>query len=50
MNRVTKRTWVVALFTLVLVCGMAFFLGEYWLHAPSGWRLPDRPMCMPTAI
>ena len=43
MNRVTKRTWVVALFTLVLVCGMAFFLGEYWLHAPQWVAAPGSP-------
>ena len=29
MNRVTKRTWIMALFLLVLVAGMVFFLWEY---------------------
>lgn len=33
MNRVTKRTWVVMLFVLVLVGGMVFFLGEYGVNA-----------------
>lgn len=29
MNRVTKRTWIMALFLCVLVLGMVFFLWEY---------------------
>lgn len=29
MNRVTKRTWLVGLFVLLLVAGMTFFLWEY---------------------
>ena len=33
MNRVTKRTWLVALFILVLLGGMLFFLGEYMVKA-----------------
>ena len=33
MNRVTKRTWLVALFILVLLVGMLFFLGEYTVKA-----------------
>lgn len=33
MNRVTKRTWIMMLFLLVLVGGMVFFLGEYSLKA-----------------
>lgn len=33
MNRVTKRTWLVALFILALLVGMLFFLGEYTVKA-----------------
>lgn len=33
MNRVTNRTWLMALFILVLVGGMVFFLGEYALES-----------------
>ena len=33
MNRVTKRTWLMGLFVLILVGGMVFFLCDYWLHA-----------------
>ncbi len=33
MNRVTKRTWLMTLFILVLLGGMLFFLGEYTLKA-----------------
>lgn len=33
MNRITKRTWLMALFILVLVGGMLFFLGEYAVEA-----------------
>ena len=33
MNRVTKRTWIMALFLLVLVAGMVFFLWEYTAKA-----------------
>ena len=33
MNRVTNRTWLMAVFILVLVGGMAFFLGDYWMNA-----------------
>ena len=29
MNRVTKRTWLMSLFILVLVLGLVLFLGEY---------------------
>ena len=33
MNRVTKRTWLMGLFILILLGGMLFFLGEYGLNA-----------------
>lgn len=33
MNRVTKRTWLMGLFLLVLLGGMAFFLWEYATQA-----------------
>ncbi len=33
MNRVTNRTWLMAVFILVLVGGMVFFLGDYWMNA-----------------
>ena len=33
MNRVTKRTWIMGLFLLVLLGGMVFFLWEYVTQA-----------------
>lgn len=33
MNRITKRTWLMSLFALVLLGGMLFFLGEYAVKA-----------------
>lgn len=33
MNRVTKRTWTMAIFVLLLLGGMAFFAGEYAVKA-----------------
>lgn len=33
MNRVTKRTWLMSLFILVLLGGMVFFLFEYFTQA-----------------
>ena len=33
MNRVTKRTWMMAIFVALLLGGMAFFAGEYALKA-----------------
>lgn len=33
MNRVTKRTWLVSLFLIVLVAGLVVFLGEYMIKA-----------------
>ena len=35
MNRVTKRTWLMSVFILILMLGMVFFLGEYALKAPN---------------
>ena len=36
MNRVTKRTWLMGLFVLILVGGMVFFVVDYW-HNASDW-------------
>lgn len=33
MNRVTKRTWMMAVFVVLLLGGMLFFVGEYALKA-----------------
>lgn len=33
MNRVTKRTWLVSLFLIVLVVGLVAFLGEYMVQS-----------------
>ena len=33
MHRVTKRTWVIHVFLLILLLGMAFFLWEYMTEA-----------------
>ncbi len=33
MNRVTKRTWLMSLFLIVLAGGLLLFVGEYALHA-----------------
>lgn len=33
MNRVTKRTWIMGLFILILLGGMTFFLVEYAMNA-----------------
>ena len=33
MNRVTKRTWLMCLFLVILLGGMVFFLGEYVTQA-----------------
>ena len=33
MNRVTKRTWLMSVFILILVLGMVIFLGEYTMKA-----------------
>ena len=33
MNRVTKRTWLMSLFIIILLLGMAFFLWEYATEA-----------------
>lgn len=43
MNRVTKRTWLMSVFILVLVLGMVLFLGEYALNARSWVVFPGSP-------
>ena len=43
MNRVTKRTWLMGLFVLILVGGMVFFLGEYWTDAHRWVSAPGSP-------
>ena len=43
MNRVTNRTWLMAVFILVLMTGMLFFLGEYWMKADSWVSAPGSP-------
>ncbi len=35
MNRVTKRTWLMGVFILVLLGGMVLFLWDYAMHAPE---------------
>ena len=41
MNRVVKRTWLMALFILVLVLGLVFFVGDYWMNAPQWIGAPS---------
>ena len=43
MNRVTKRTWLMSLFILVLLGGMLFFLGEYVLYSSQWVISPGSP-------
>lgn len=43
MNRVTNRTWLMAVFILVLAAGMVFFLGEYWMNADQWVASPGSP-------
>ena len=43
MNRVTKRTWLIRVFILVLVAGMVIFLGEYAFNARSWVVFPGSP-------
>ncbi len=43
MNRITKRTWLMSLFILVLLGGMLFFLGEYALKASQWVVTPGSP-------
>ena len=43
MNRVTKRTWIMGLFLLVLLGGMAFFLWEYVTQAGEWVTFPGSP-------
>jgi len=43
MNRVTKRTWLMGLFILILLGGMAFFLWEYATQAQQWVAFPGSP-------
>lgn len=43
MNRVTKRTWLMGLFLVVLLAGMAFFLWEYSAHGGEWVIFPGSP-------
>ena len=43
MNRVTNRTWLMAVFILVLVGGMVFFLADYWTNAGQWVSAPGSP-------
>ena len=43
MNRVTKRTWLMGLFVLILMGGMVFFLADYWSHAAQWISAPGSP-------
>ena len=43
MNRVTKRTWIMGLFILILLSGMLFFLFEYITKAPQWVIFPGSP-------
>ena len=43
MNRVTKRTWLMGLFVLLLVGGMVFFVMDYWHNASQWISAPGSP-------
>ena len=43
MNRVTKRTWLMGVFILILLGGMAFFLWEYTTQAAQWVIFPGSP-------
>ena len=43
MNRVTKRTWLMGVFILILVLGMVIFLGEYTVKARKWVVFPGSP-------
>lgn len=43
MNRVTKRTWLMGLFVLILMGGMVFFLLDYWNNASQWISSPGSP-------
>lgn len=43
MNRVTKRTWLMAVFILILLGGMVFFLWEYTAKAREWVVFPGSP-------
>lgn len=43
MNRVTKRTWLMGLFVLILAGGMVFFVMDYWQNASAWISSPGSP-------
>ena len=43
MNRVTKRTWLMGLFVLILLGGMVFFLCDYWSNGAKWVSSPGSP-------
>lgn len=43
MNRVTKRTWLMGLFLIILMLGMVFFLWEYLSQANEWVAFPGSP-------
>ena len=43
MNRITKRTWIMSLFVIVLVVGMLVFLLEYAVNAGRWVGFPGSP-------
>ena len=43
MNRVTKRTWMMGLFLIVLLGGMGLFCVQYLLHAETWVTSPGSP-------
>ncbi len=43
MNRVTKRSGIMVLFILILVCGTGFFVGEYFVKSSQWVISPGSP-------
>ena len=43
MNRVTKRTWLMGMFVLILVGGMVLFVFDYWTNADQWISSPGSP-------
>ncbi len=43
MNRVTRRTWLMGLFVLILMGGMFFFLWDYWTNGAQWIASPGSP-------
>ena len=43
MNRVTRRTWLMGMFVLILVGGMVFFALDYWHNAEKWISSPGSP-------